>query len=680
MTVLSSDTETYSEAQLVGPSSVGVWNYSRDMTTECLMVAWKVDDGEVEHTDLTQEEFPKELRELLLDPHVEKWAFNAAFERLIYRHVLGIDTPYQGWRCTMALANLQSFTGDLLTVGRAMGIAAHSLKDTEGGRLIRLFCQPSKLSKAQSLWRRDRRTDPGDWLKFCEYNTQDVVAEDEIKARLLKFPIPEIEWRLYELDQEINDRGLPVNRRFVEQANRLSNIRKAELGVEMRALTGLSNPNSTPQLLPWLADGGYPFQDLQKNTVKKVLAENELTPILTMGAVAALKLRQQASRTSVRKYPAILRRLDPSNRLRHCFQFAGAARTARWSGRGPQPHNLVRTPAVLEADDDDGDSRLRAVADAIERGDYSEMGLLMREPMSALAGSVRSSFQTEEDDQFVVADLSAIESAVTAWITGCLRLLQVFRDGRDPYKDFGVELYRKLYELISKAERTICKPAVLGCSYQLGGGTLINGKRTGLWGYAENMGVNITNAEAIRQVALFREVYHEIPVAWRQLEAAAARAIKGKPTDVGLLHFALKGPYLTIRLPSGRHLYYFKPRMVRRVFKGNDGQPYTRIVFSYMGMNQLTHKWDRIYSSGGKIIENVVQATARDILAVGMLRAADEGFPMAGHVHDEIIAVVPRRSNRLSLDLLRECMAAPIPWAAGLPLGAEGYVSSLYRK
>lgn len=681
MTVLRLDYETFSEAPLSGPSSVGLWNYTRDMSTEVLMVAYQIDDGPVEHVDLTQEDFPAELREALLDPHVIKWAFNAAFERVVTRNTLGIDTPYEGWRCAMALANLQSFSGDLLQVGTAMGIRGERLKDSEGSRLIQLFSMPQKLTRKNSLYRRTRKTDPEDWIKFCDYNVRDVIAEREITDKLLQFPIPDEEWLMYEEDQRINDRGLPVNPRFVVNADRMANQRKAELKEEMRDLTGLRNPNSSAQVLPWLLARGYPFGDLQKNTVRKVLTENREaeTPFLAPEADKALRLRQQASRTSVRKYPAIMQRLGADDRLRHCFQFAGAARTARWSGRGPQPQNLTRTPPQLESEDGEA-SRLEATADAIAAGEYDTLGLLFAEPMVALAGSVRSSFQAPRGWEFVVCDLSAIESAVIAWITGCKRLLHVFRSGLDPYKDFGTELYRKPYGEISKPERTICKPAVLGCGYQLGGGELHEGKRTGLWGYAENMGVNVTREEAHRQVTLFRDTYHEIPAMWRSLQVAAERALTGAPVSVGLLLFAMRGPYLTIRLPSGRLLFYYRPRMVDREFTGRDGEKYVRRVFSYMGMNQLTRTWGRTFSSGGKLIENVTQAVARDILRDGMLRAAAQGFPIVGSVHDEIISLVRRGDNRLTLGLLRECMAAPIPWAKGLPLGAAGYTSRIYRK
>lgn len=691
------DYETFSEVPLVGAKSVGVWNYSKDVSTEALMVAYRIGEGELTHVDLTDEMFPSDLYDALCDPDTEKWAFNAAFERLITLNTLGIPTPYEGWRCTMVLANMQSFTGDLLQIGTAMGLDASQLKDKEGSRLIKLFCGPQRITKKNPLIRRTRLTDPIDWDLFCGYCTQDVPAEEGIYRKLIKFDVPEDEWKMYEIDQEINDNGLPVNRKFVENAEIMSDIRRAELSRKMVKVTGLTNPNSGKQFLPWLKERGYPYDDLQKASVTKTLKARKAGSLafslaygmepITQDAIHALRLRQFASQTSVKKYPAILRRLSPDDNLRHAFQFGGAARTLRWAGRGPQPHNLTRTPKILAADEEGSWEKLEAAADLIENGSYSDLSLFMNEPMVALAGSVRSSFQAAAGETLTVCDLSAIESAVLAWLSNCSRMLEVFKNGQDPYKDFGTELYHKVYAEITKDERTICKPAVLGCGYQLGGGTMKRGKRTGLWGYAENMGVDITEDEADQHVKLFRRTYHEIPKFWRDLDLAAKSAVNGTPVIVnGLIRFALEGPYLTVQLPSNRKMYYYKPRITTREFEGkidpSTGKPtkFTRRVLSYMGKNQVTHQWGRVYTSGGKQTENVVQATARDILKIGLRRAYDAGFHIRGSVHDEIITTTKIGDNYYTPELLKECMIGPIDWAAGLPLGAAGYQHTIYRK
>ena len=683
-TTLSLDYETASEAPLTGTASVGLHNYATHLSTRALMLAWAWNDdpGSIEQADFARgDRLTPEVRDALLDPHVEKWGYNSQFERVVTRHVLGIETPTEGWRCTMALAYMRSFAGGLADVGVQLGLEGASLKDPNGSRLIRQFCQPQRLTKNQPhLWR-DRGTDPGDWGEFLSYNRRDVSAEIAIKQKLIRWPMLPEEWRLYEIDQHINDNGMPVDVRFVENAIRLVARRKAELLAEMRDLTGLANPNSTQQILPWLKDRGYPFDDLQKATVQKVLAAAEGQEVLSASARAALRLRQQSSRSSVKKYDGIARRVAGDGRLRYAFQFAGATRTNRWAGRGVQPQNLVRTPKQLESEGEGSWARLVAATDAIRDGDYDTLSLIVNEPMTALAGCLRSSFAASGGDELAVCDLSAIESAVIAWLSGCHGMLEVFRLGLDPYKSFAVHLYNKLYEEISKAERTICKPPVLGCGFGLGGGLLRDGKRTGLWGYAENMGVDITQEEAARQVQMFRAIYPEIPAFWQALQRGIERALQGVAVEVGgLLRFERRGEFLTVRLPSGRLMFYHRPKMVLREFQGNNGRPYTRNVFTCMGMSQVTKKWGRIMVGSPKMCENVVQAVARDVLGVGVRRSHDIGFPIVGTVHDEIITLRRRGHNQLTLDALRDSMIAPIAWAKGLPLGAAGYVGQLYVK
>lgn len=685
-TTLSLDYETASDAQLVGPKSVGLVNYMRHESTRPLMLAWSWNKGRVEQADLTNgDRLPPEVIDGLTDPHVHKWAFNAAFERLATDILLGLDTPIKGWRCTMALAYMRSFKGGLDDVGVQIGLPASQVKDPRGKKLIQLFSVPQRITRNQPLRWRDSMTDPDAWEEYLTYNRQDVLTENRVHDKLIGFPILSDEWKLYEIDQAINDEGLPVDIRFVRQAKEMAARRKDELMDVMRELTSLGNPNSGKQLLPWLRDRGYPFADLQKNTLKKVITENEYGEepgFLDGSALAVLKLRQQASRTSVKKYDAIERRVDADDRIRHCFQFAGASRTNRWSGRGPQPHNLVRTPKLLEGDDGNFE-KLESATDAIRFGQYDLLELLVDEPMVALAGCLRSSFRAPDGYEFVVCDLSAIESAVIAWLSGCKRMLGVFHEGLDPYADFGVELYGKPYDEVKKNKslRNGAKPATLGCGFGLGGGKLHNGKRTGLWGYAEGMGVDITKEEAARQVKLFRKVYSEIPEFWQNLERAARLAVKGKTTTVGgLLTFRRQGSYVTMQLPSGRLMFYHLPKMMKKEFPAKDGTTYERIVFTHMGKSQITTKWGRMVSGGPKLCENAVQATARDVLKVGVLRAEEYGFNVVGTVHDEIIALQRKGDNYFTLDALHGMMVEPLAWMKGLPLAAAGYVGELYRK
>jgi DNA polymerase len=676
---ISIDLETRSEADL---KSVGLAEYMRHPSTKVLMAAWSIDRGSVQQVDLTDgQTIPCEVKDALTDPHVERWAFNAAFERYGTKKLLGIATPFENWKCSMALSFMRSFQGGLDDVGKQIGLPEYETKDPIGKKLVKLFSMPQKPTRAQPHRWCDRDTHPYSWQEFLSYNRQDVVAEMKIADWLLRFPTLDDEWRLYEIDQIINDRGLPVDRQFVVNGQALAWRRKAELAEMMREAAQFAetqNPASTKQLLPWLKDRGYPFNDLQKNTIKKVLNENEhgdKAGFLAEDAVSVLKLRQQANRTSVRKLDAMLSRLGDDDRLRHCFQFAGASRTSRWSGRGPQPQNLVRTPKFLEER-----PVLEAVTEAVRDGDYDWLHVLVDEPMSAIAGAMRSAFRAPEGYEFVVCDLSAIESAVIAWLSGCNGMLEVFRKGLDPYISFGTKLYSRPYASITKGERFICKPAVLGCGYGLGGGRLREGKRTGLWGYAEAMGVEIDQQEAQRQVNVFREAYFEIPELWARLEDGFSQALKGREVRIGRVTMSMRSNFLTVQLPSGRLMFYYRPLILPRVFEKKDGGTYEKKVFTCMGKQQGTNKWTRINVGGPKAVENLVQATARDVLALGMRRAHDYGFKLVGSVHDELIALRRKGDNYFTLEALKQCMIEPVPWLDGLPLGADGYVGSLYRK
>lgn len=672
MSTLRLDFETASDIDL---PKRGLDVYSADSSTRLLMCAYAFDGAAPRLWEAHKAPFPADLREGLLDPNVRKWAFNSQFERVMTRRVAKIKTPIQGWRCTMVLAYMQAFTGGLREVGAAMGLPADNQKYLSGRRLVRRFTQPQKLTTNQPHVWRNWRTDPDLWEEFCQYCIQDLIAEEAVERRLSRYPIQDSEWELYGLDQIINDRGKPVNLRFVEQAIAMVARRKAELHADLISVTGLVNPNSTAQFLPWLQQRGYPFDDIRRETVEKVLGESR--DRLTAKALAALAIREWSARSSVKKYDAIRDSLIPgSDRVRFMFQFCGAGRSGRWAGRRIQAQNLPQTPKSIEELD-----TLRGVTESIERGDYSALGFYVDEPMEALVGCVRSSFQAPEGYQFVVADLASIESAVIGWVSQCKRLLAVFNDGKDPYKDFATEFYRKPYDEVTRAERNVCKPPTLGCGYRLGGGDMKEGKKTGLWGYAEKMGVDITRQNAHRAVAMWRETYPEVPRIWFALERAAEATIrKEQPHKVGFLTFEWMRPYLTLRLPSGRRIFYYKPRIETKQFVGYNGETYSRNVLTYMGQGQFMHKWDRLENHGGRFVEQAVQGIARDVLAVGMRRAHAAGLNIVAHVHDEIVTLCRVNIDATDMDTLLDCMRAPVEWAPGLPLNASGWAGTFYRK
>ena len=694
------DYETYCDLDL---KQVGLDLYSAHPSCEILMAAWAIDDDEVNMWDATEQpRMPQQLAELLDDPEVEIHAFNAQFERTIMARVAGIVPDIKRWRCTMVHAYMLSFTGGLDQVGQQIGISQDKQKLAEGRKLIQMFCKPQRITKNQPLHRRDALTNPKEWSQFKHYCIMDVIAEREIEHFLdqPQFTVPEREWGFYALDQIINDRGLPIDRQFCDKALKMATRRKAILIGKMNAITKLQNSNSGDQLLPWVKERGFPHDDLKKDTLKKVLAvdqarkdgdkvaKDELQFTLTDECVRILRLRQKSARTTHTKYAALLKAMGRDDRMRFVFQFAGASRTNRFAGRRFQPQNLTSLHALA-----DNPEVLAILNDAIRSDDEEFLEVLMTEPLDALAGLVRSSVHAEEGKILRVCDLSSIESVTIGWVTGCERLLNVFRNGMDAYKDFATEVFDVPYDEVTKSMRKMAKPATLGAGYRLGGGDLFAGKKTGLWGYAENMGVEMTRNESHAHVRTFRSVYPEIPKTWYALEDAITRTIRsGRPTKAAKCVFSIvqstrvnKTKFLCCELPSGRKIYYHRPLIQKKPFVFTDSRTGERKkvikdAITYMGKRQNGNAWVRIDSHGGKFIENVVQAIARDILREGIIIAHNAGFFIIGHVHDEIITEEAANDNEHSLSALRECMIRKIKWCGSMPLNAAGHESSFYRK
>ena len=694
--IINIDFESRSEVDL---KKYGLDRYSADRSTEIIMSAWSVNGGSVQYWDITHSKRPPaELREALADPHVLKWAFNAQFERIMTLRRWGIETPYESWRCTMILAYMMGFSGDLAMIGKAMGLPQDKLKLDEGKKLIQMFCKPKKPTKNQPYRWLDALTNPEEWSSFGGYNRQDVVSEMAIKAKLDsdKYPIPEREWHMYAIDQRINDRGVQIDTHFAKQALALAERRKPAIIAQMKRITGCANPGSTPQLLPWLQANGYPFQDLRADTVKKVIREaghNGIEPI----AVDVLRMRQNSNKSSLAKYQTMLDAAGEDGRFRFSLQFHGASRTGRWAGRRIQTQNLPRTPKALE-----DIVPLGWANEMIRAGDLSGLDLLNGEPMDTLVGCIRSAFVPGPGKKFVVCDLSSIESVVIGWMTGCRWFMDTLKSGKDLYRAFAVEWLHLPYEE-TKPHRSKAKPGMLGSGFRLGGGELLeDGKKTGLWAYGENMGVFMTKEEAHSSVKAFRDLCPEIVNTWYALENAVKRCLSTKQ-DIRVvrkdgedgqceLPFVVeyRKPFLCIKLPSGRRLYYFDPKMEQRTMIGKDGEEYTKANFSYMSKPMQGNGWVRVYSHGGKIVENLTQAVARDILALGVSRVAKHGktrehlpwdIETVMHIHDELVNEVDiEADDEQALAFVHRCMTAPISWAPGLPLGAAGFVGSFYRK
>ncbi|AIT13308.1 DNA polymerase [Ruegeria phage DSS3-P1] len=703
------DYETYSECDL--PKS-GASRYARDPSTEVLMLAYGWSTGEIKQwVPARGEPMPDDLRAALLDPSVTLAAWNAPFEMAITEHVLGLKIPVERWMDVMALAYSLSLPGKLEKCGEVVGLGEEQRKMARGKLLVRKFCAPRKPTKNKPWTRSDHETDPEDWQEFLEYNIRDVEAERAIYKRLKKFQMPDHEWKLWHLDQKINNAGIPINLKAVKAAVRLAEATIEHDLKEMRRLTGLHNPNSNAQILPWLRDHGYNFLDLKKGHVERaakaarervdaVKASIDLFPAplqvyLRRTMVEpdellsrVLDLRLRVSKASVKKFTALLAATDEDGMLRGCHQFAGAGRTWRWSGRRFQPQNLPKPDKSLE-------DRVAECVYDIEHLSIEEIWAKYENPMEVLTAAVRPVVQSGPGKLLVDADLSAIENVVLGWLAGDEKILRVFREGLDPYIDFATDMFGMSYADIeaevkagNKSKRTTAKPGVLGCGYMLGAGEQRENHQTGeieatgLLGYAWAMYVPLTPEMAKLSVDTFRAKFEDVVKFWYDQDAAVRRVIKTHKSErVGYLTIDFKKPFLRIGLPSGRFLHYMRPKIQdrRMPWKDKNGNAVIKPQITYENLEN--GQWRRVTTHPGKLTENVTQAVARDILANGMTLADEAGLDLRMHVHDQAVALSMAYRAVADLGTLIRCLTTRPTWADDkLPLKAAGLVTPIFIK
>lgn len=669
------DFETYSDTNL---RQVGVSRYARDPSTEVLMLAFAFNDEPVRQWIPAEGELmPSDLREALTDPAVTLFAWNKSFEWNILTHVLKIITPHTRWRDPMVLAFSLALPGSLEKAGEVVNIADDKKKSSRGKVLIRRFCQPRKPTKHKPWTRTGPHHDWAGWLEFLDYNRLDVEAERAIWRRLRRWDMPAAEWALWHLDQEINEAGVPINMNVVRNAQRVSHAVVSRRLRTMKEITGLANPNSGAQLLPWLEDQGYPFEDLKKGHVKRAAEAAEPGDYRRV-----LDLRAEVSRASVKKYAALEKATDDDGLLRHTLQFCGAGRTWRWAGRRFQAQNLARPAPWLEK------TQAEAVRD-LEVLDPEAIEWLYPKPMDLLSTCVRPVVQAPPGYLLIDADLNAIENRGLGWVAGDQRILGVFEQNRDPYVDFATYMYRMPYDTLyaeyragEKGKRTIAKPAVLGCGYMLGPGEEKENPRTGeieatgLLGYAWNMGVRLTLEQSAASVKVWRETFTDVVDFWRRIDRAARRCVRtGQPQQCGHIRFDRSGPFMRMILPSGRALHYCRPRIMDRMTPWGEVRP----TLTYEGVSD-SNQWVRLTTHPGKLTENCVQAIARDLLAHGIRLAWNAGIDIRLHVHDQIIGLVREDEAESALAVLQECMTVRPAWAPDLPLGSAGFVSRIFVK
>lgn len=644
MPILSIDIETYSDVDL---TKCGVYAYSDSPNFEILLFAYAFDEEPTQITDLAcGENLPQRVLVALEDPAITKAAFNAQFERTCISRYLGRKLSPEGWQCTAVQSAMLALPLSLDNVGEVLNIQRKKLK--EGADLVRFFSMPCKPTKANGGRTRNRPEDaPEKWERFKTYCIRDVDAEREIRQKLWRFPIPESEMELYRMDQEINDRGILVDRKLVENAVLCDNQYRQMVTARAYELTGLSNPNSPAQIKGWLAEHGVEAEKLDKKTVKGLISETD-------GEVLeVLKLRLLMAKTSVKKYEAIERSVCSDGRVHGLLQFYGANRTGRWAGRLVQVQNLPQNHIP----------DLELARNLVKKQRFEDLDLLYESTPEVLSELIRTAFVPKPGCRFIVADFSAIEARVLAWFAGEQWRLNTFAEGGDIYcasasKMFGVPVVK---HGVNGHLRQKGKIAELALGY---GGAV--GALTSMG--ALDMGMQEEELQPL--VSQWRNSNPHITKFWWDVDAAAAKAVKERTEVVlGNLCFTYRSGILFITLPSGRKLSYIKPRMTQNRFG--------RESLSYEGVGE-SKKWMRIETYGPKLVENIVQATARDLLALAMLRLRNKGFEIVMHIHDEAVLEVPEGVS--SVEEICQIMSEQPDWAAGLPLRADGYECAFYKK
>ena len=661
MKMMSVDIETYSDRDI---GDTGAYAYAESPVFSILLIGYMFDNEEEstvidlggiksveEATDYIELMYP-EFLEALRDPGVVKTAYNANFERTCLAHYWGEMDPDQ-WLCTMVLASTLGLPRSLEEAGKALGLAEDQQKLAAGKALIQYFCKPCKPTKSNGGRTRNLPSDaPEKWALFKKYNGQDVVAERSILNRLLKYRPTEFEQKLWSWDQRMNDRGVLLDIPFVKGILEYDRKNRERLLAEAQELTGLSNPNSLPQLKRWLNDNGLPMQSVTKETLEAALA----LQYLPGNVRRMLIIRKNLGKTSTAKYQAMVAAACDDCRLRGILQFYGANRTGRWAGRIVQVHNLPQNkiPDIDYAREIAGEGR------------YEDMEILFGDLPFVFSQLIRTAFIAPESMTFVVSDFSAIEARVIAWLAGEEWRLNVFRRGEDIYCASASQMFHLPVEKhgINGHLRQKGKVAELALGYQGGFGAI---KRMDTAG-------SIPDDEIPIIIQNWREASPRICKLWYTMEAAVKTCIKER-RPIKIQHgivFSYEEGILFIKLPSGRRIAYWDAKL--QVM--GDGKEH----ITYAGVDQDTKRWGRQETYGGKLVENVVQAVARDCLAVNIMRVQAKGYNIVMHIHDEMVVEVPEDDAANAFQQISDCMGTAVPWAPELPLRGDGYITRHYKK
>ena len=653
--MITIDIETRSDKDI---SKCGVYAYTDTPYFDILLFAYSIDEQPVQVVDMANgEEIPESILAALADENVVKRAFNCNFERVCLSKYLRENHPQyfqsysidedtvgdflnpESWHCSMIHARTLGLPSSLAEVGKVLGIEQQKM--TEGKALVKFFCVPYDTVDGVPQFHNPKDY-PDKWEIFKAYNKRDVEAELEIDRKLSSFPVPDFLWKEFYLDQEINDRGILVDMQLADKAISLDAEAKEELTSEMKRLTGVENPNSVYQLLDWLETQGYKSDSLGKTQVQELI-KTAKEPVKSV-----LQMRLQLSKSSVKKYTAMKNTACSDNRARGMFSFYGASRTGRWAGRNVQLQNLPQNhlPDLTEA------------RELVKYGSFEDIQMLYDDVPDTLSQLIRTAFIPRQGMKFIVADFSAIEARVIAWLAGEEWRMKAFADGKDIYcasasKIFGVPVVK---HGINGHLRQKGKVAELACGY---GGSVGAMKAMG--------GAEMSDAELKQLVTDWRTASPHIVQLWWDVENAAIKAVRDKTeTETHGIHFSYESGFLFIKLLSGRRLAYVKPRIGENRFGGD--------AITYEGIG-TGRKWERLETYSGKLVENIVQATARDLLFYSMQTLSQ--YFIVGHIHDEMIIECPKDTK---LDEICQQMAITPDWAKGLLLRADGYECSFYKK
>lgn len=638
------DLETYSSVDI---SKAGAFKYVEAPDFEILLLAYAWDDGPVRVLDLTDPFGHDELPDVvsgLLDPDTIKVAHNSAFERACFGKYLGRDLPPEEWEDTMILAAMNGLPMSLDAAGAALQLRDQKIK--EGTSLISYFCKPCKPTIANGGRTRNLPEQaPDKWKRFVEYCRRDVEVEQAIYYRLHRFPVPDWERRVWALDARINERGVMVDTELAEAAIAVDDEFTAAHAAEMQRLTGLDNPNSVSQLKDWLATVGMEAESLNKQTVKDLLGK-----VTDRTTRRVLELRQQLGKTSTTKYKAMTAAACEDHRVRGLLQYYGAGRTGRWAGRLVQVQNLPQNHL----------DQIGEVRELVRQRDLDTLELCYDSVPDVLSQLIRTAFIAKPGHTFLVADYSAIEARVIAYLAGEKWRMDVFAGDGKIYEASYAKAFHVPVESVKKGSPERQKGKIMELALGYGGGP------NALIAFgADKLGLSAGEMQQL--VDAWRLASPAIPRMWRDVETAAKRALEtpGRTTSVPCgVKYRRDADALRCRLPSGRVLSYWGAWI-------DDGG------IRFWGQNQTTRKWEKMGTWGGRLVENIVQAYARDCLATAMLRLADAGYHITFHVHDEIIAEAPIGSR---WEDMAEIMSQPIDWAPGLLLRADGYETTFYRK